>query len=75
MHVSTTTSYFDRCRMEIDELLDARADMGLVERTTDAYALDDEEKDALWLWASGRRNRLASDASARSPIGRADAHD
>jgi hypothetical protein len=28
-----------------------------VEETIDAYALPDDDKDALWLWASGRADR------------------
>jgi hypothetical protein len=32
--------------------------MELVERTIDACVLDRDEKDALWLWASGRHDRL-----------------
>jgi hypothetical protein len=36
---------FDGCRARVDELLDA-------------CVLDRDEKDALWLWASGRRERL-----------------
>ena len=75
MHVSTTTSYFDRCRVGIDELLDAHTNMRAIECTIDDYALDGEEKDALWLWASGRRHRLASDASDRLILGRGAAHD
>lgn len=62
--------YFDCCRAQIDELLHAHADMGVVERTIDdTYALDREEKDALWVWAAGRRDRLVSDASDCPTIG------
>jgi hypothetical protein len=49
---------FDGCRARVDELLDARADMEVVEQEIDACGLDRDEKDALWLWASGRRERL-----------------
>jgi len=52
---------FDGCRARVDELLDAHADMGAVERTIDDTALGREEKDALWLWARGRRDRLISE--------------
>jgi hypothetical protein len=51
------TAVFDGCRDRVGELLDARADMGVVERTIDAYALDRDEKDALWLWSRGRTPR------------------
>jgi hypothetical protein len=34
--------------------------MGVVETAIDAYALDRDEKDALWLWSYGRRARNAS---------------
>ncbi|CAN5461541.1 hypothetical protein BH20ACT17_BH20ACT17_00250 [soil metagenome] len=76
MHVGTTTgSYFDRCRVGVDELLDARTDMRAIEGTIDDYALDEEEKDALWLWASGRRSRHVSVASERPIVGCGDGHD
>lgn len=48
---------FDGYRAWIDELLDARADMELIERAIDGCVLDRDEKDALWLWASGRGDR------------------
>lgn len=44
MHVNTTTSYFDRCRVGIDELLDTHTNMRAIEGTIDEYALDDEER-------------------------------
>ena len=50
---------FDGCRERLDELVRARGDMDAVERVIDSYALDRDLKDALWLWASGRRDRLA----------------
>ncbi|HEV7883219.1 MAG TPA: hypothetical protein VGO81_06600 [Solirubrobacteraceae bacterium] len=34
-----------------------------VERVIDSYALDRDLKDALWLWANGRRDRLARSPS------------
>ena len=49
---------FDRCRAGVHELLAANVEMGVVERTIGACALNPEEKDALWLWASGQRDRL-----------------
>jgi hypothetical protein len=51
------TAVFDGCRDGVEKLLDARADMSVVESTIDAYALDRDEKDALWLWSRGRRPR------------------
>jgi len=76
MHVSTTpTSYFDRCRVGIDELLGARTNMRTIEGTIDTYALDEEEKDALWLWASGRRDRHGSIPAELSAAGWGDGHD
>jgi hypothetical protein len=60
MPMSTTGNPFpfEGCRARVDELLDARADMEVVEQAIDACGLDRDEKDALWLWASGRRQRL-----------------
>jgi hypothetical protein len=69
---------FDGCRQRVDELLDAHVDIGVVEVTIDAFALSREEKDALWLWASGQRDRLISSGGGRprSAISAAaDAHD
>ncbi|MEA2127378.1 MAG: hypothetical protein QOJ85_269 [Solirubrobacteraceae bacterium] len=54
---------FDGCREQLDELVRGRADMDAVERVIDAFALDRDSKDALWLWASGRRDRLARQPS------------
>jgi hypothetical protein len=62
---------YDCCRARIGELLDCHADMVVVEHTiAAANALDSEEKDALWLWASGRRDRLSSSAPEPPIIGR-----
>lgn len=70
MSSSDTPGFFDFCRARIDELLDHHADMGIVERTIDdANALDREEKDALWLWASERRHRIISGGANRPVIG------
>lgn len=61
---------FDCCRARIGELLDGDADMVVVEHTiAAAYGLDGEEKDALWLWASGQRERLISGAPEPPIIG------
>ncbi|HEX8154494.1 MAG TPA: hypothetical protein VF698_15275 [Thermoanaerobaculia bacterium] len=60
---------FDSCRSRVDELLDANAPMGVVERMIEACALDREDRDALWLWASGRRDRLIGGASDCPIIG------
>jgi len=49
--------FFDCCRAAITELIEADAGMDVVECTIDAYALDRDEEDALWLWAAGRRTR------------------
>jgi len=60
--------HFDGCRERVDELVETHADMGVVERTIDTYALGREEKDALWLWASGRRDRLATHGDRPQPV-------
>jgi hypothetical protein len=70
MTSAAAAAVFDNCRARIDELLDSHADMGVVEHAIDAaYALDGEEKDALWLWACGRRDRLVSGAAEPPIIG------
>lgn len=53
--------FFDFCRAGVADLLDAHVDMETVERTIDAYALQGDEKDALWLWAIGRRDHDSSE--------------
>ena len=60
---------FDSCRSQVDELLDANVPMGVVERMIEGCALDRENRDALWLWASGRRDRLTSGGSEAPIIG------
>jgi hypothetical protein len=55
-----TAIFFDNCRDGVAELLEAGANMQVVEDMIDAYALPDEDKDALWLWASGPHARLMS---------------
>lgn len=76
MSSANAPAVFDGCRASVDELLDAGVDMGVVERTIDDYALDREEKDALWLWASGRRDRLIGGGGRPQPaISQGDGHD
>ena len=60
---------FEVCRARVDELLDARADMELVERTIDACMLDRDARDALWLWASGSWDRRKRQPSPRHTEG------
>lgn len=48
---------FDRCRTRVGALLDASAEMSVVEHEIGTYQLDREEQAALWLWA--RFERLA----------------
>jgi hypothetical protein len=70
MSSAAQAAFFDRWRAWIDELLDEHADMGVVEHAIDAaHALDGEEKDALWLWANGRRERIITGALERPIIG------
>jgi hypothetical protein len=47
----------------VRELLAAGVDMTEVERTIEAYCLDRDHKDALWLWAMGRRERPLREAT------------
>ena len=67
---SPVAAVFDRWRARIDDLLAGHADMGVVEHAIAAAdALDGEEKDALWLWASGRRDRHLNGAPHPPLIG------
>jgi hypothetical protein len=59
---------YDCCRAEVAELLDAHADFDVVEGAIDGCALDRDEKDALWLWASAPR------PADRRPVGVPDHH-
>lgn len=61
---------FLSCRAVVCELLEGGADIAEVERTIDAYALERDHKDALWLWAVGRRERPRSDTSDHPLTGR-----
>jgi len=70
MSSTAAPAAFDCCRARIGELLHYDADMVVVEHTiAAASALDAEEKDALWLWASGQRDRLSSGALEPPIIG------
>jgi hypothetical protein len=55
---------FDSCRAAITALLELDPRTEVVEHTIEAYPLDREAKDALWLWAVGRRT-----GAARSSVG------
>ncbi len=65
-----TPAFFDCCCAGAAELLDAGAGMDVIQATIEAYALDREEKDALWLWAHGRHDRLIGDRLDRQIVGR-----
>jgi hypothetical protein len=69
------TAVFNRCRDGVARLLDAHADMGVVERAIDGYALDRDEKDALWLWSHGRTPRSRAGGRQRSAISEGHGHD
>jgi hypothetical protein len=69
------TAVFDGCRDRVEKLLDAHADMGVVESTIDAYALDRDEKDALWLWSRGQRPRSHARGRQRSAMSEGHGHD
>jgi hypothetical protein len=72
------TAVFNGCRDRVDKLLDANADRRVVDSTIDAYALDRDEKDALWLWSHGRRPCSQARSAAgrqRSAMSEADGHD
>lgn len=56
---------FDCCRDAVTELVEAGADVDVVERAIETYALDRDEKDALWLWLWGLRRPTRSAARAR----------
>lgn len=61
---------FRSCRAGVGELLAAGVDMAEVERTIEAYALDRDQKDALWLWAIGQRERPSARGAYHPIIGR-----
>ena len=63
-------SFFDCCRAAIAELLDADAGMDVIQRAIDAYALDREQQDALWLWAIGRPTGASTFAPDRPFVAR-----
>ncbi|MGH2918796.1 MAG: hypothetical protein ACRDLS_09410 [Solirubrobacteraceae bacterium] len=63
---------YDGCRVQVDKLVEARADMGVVERAIESYALDSDEKAALWLWANGRRDQRVSAGAGRPLLGHTD---
>jgi hypothetical protein len=78
MSSTRATAVFDGCRDRVDELLDANADTRVVDSTIDAYALDRDEKDALWLWSQGCRPRgqaRAAGGRQRPAIAEAGGHD
>lgn len=70
MSTANTPAFFDCCRAGVAELIDAGAGMDVIERTIDAYALDPDEQDALWLWARGPHDRLIRDRFDRQIVGR-----
>lgn len=78
---STALVFYDCCRAGIAELLEADADLDVVQATIDAYALAPEEKDALWRWAMGRRlgssdpGDASDDGWRRSPSPSVGEHD
>lgn len=63
MSASDITASFPSCQAGIRELLESGIHIAEVERTIDAYPLEREHKDALWLWAVGGRERPGSDTS------------
>jgi hypothetical protein len=71
MSRSEAPTVFDRCRAELDELLlGGRADMAVIQHAIDALPLDGDARDALWLWAQGRRERRLTDARHGALVGR-----
>jgi hypothetical protein len=65
MSNADTAVFFYYCRDGVAELLEAGANMHVVEDMIDASALPGEDKDALWLWASGRADRHIVPTRAR----------
>jgi hypothetical protein len=64
------TSHFEGCRALLEKALSRDADIGDVEQAIDCFALDGEEKAALWLWATAQRNGAGAWVPGRSIIGR-----
>ena len=52
MSTIDAAAVFDACREQLQELLGDHADITIVEHAIASYPLDDEEKAALWLWAT-----------------------
>ena len=63
MSAGDITASFLSCQAGVRELLVDGVDIVEVERTIDAYPLERDHKDALWLWAVGGRERPGSDTS------------
>ena len=57
MSAAEIPASFLACRAGVCELLAAGVEMAEVERTIDAYPLERDQKDALWLWAIVRREQ------------------
>lgn len=63
MSASDIPASFLSCQAGVRELLAGGVDIAEVERTSDAYPLERDDKDAWWLWAVGGRERPGSDTS------------
>lgn len=61
--VNATVVLFEGYRERLDDLIGVDTDIDDVERTIEGYALDRENKAALWLWATARRERRHRRAS------------
>ncbi len=74
MSSTDALAFFHHCCAGVHTLLLADVEMAVVEQTIDGYTLDREEKDAVWLWASARRDHLVINGSGSLLVGRAATH-
>lgn len=65
MSVTDHAAVFDSYRTRLQDVLAENDDITSVEHVIDSYALDSEEKAALWLWAVAPRARSGNSAARR----------
>ena len=63
------TTIFEGYRALLEDAISQDAAIEDVEQEIDRFALDGEEKAALWLWATSQREGTGSPGTARTVIG------
>lgn len=69
MSATDHAAVFDSYRTRLQDVLAENDDITSVEHVIDSYALDSEEKAALWLWAIAPRDRSGNSAANRRLAG------